>query len=155
MDPTENRQIERAVSRHHRALARGTAPCRADGDAQADNFRAALERAELRAAQMKAVLHAAQVLMGQTLLWRNFILHLDRLARTCGGVTASVLVRAGPSRAGTHLWRRHPAVARKGGGTALGGLGSGRRTAPSPCRRSIRPGRIDRKGWENRMPQWG
>lgn len=91
MGATANRlpQLERAVSRYQRALARGVAPCRADGDVQAqiDSFRAALERAELRAAQMKKFLQIAQVPMGQTLLWRNFILHLDRLVRTCGGVT--------------------------------------------------------------------
>jgi hypothetical protein len=81
------RSVDCAVSRYVRSVRQGSVPCRADGDAggQAANYREAVERAELRAEQVRHVImqHGASVI--QFVHYRNFGLHVDKLFRGYSG----------------------------------------------------------------------
>ncbi len=75
--------VDTAVSRYARRIQEGFNPRRADGDsvAQEANFREALERAELRADQVRQVLMEHGVPSIQFVTYRGFGLHLDKLCR--------------------------------------------------------------------------
>ena len=90
MKPTDKRSIKTvdcAVSRYVRSVRRGSVPCRADGDAnsQAANYRDAVERAELRAEQIRHILNERGVPLIQFVVYRNFGLHVDKLCRDYSG----------------------------------------------------------------------
>ncbi len=92
MSPETRRRllsVDRAVGRYSRSLQQRTNPCRADGNPQeqADNFRRALERSELRAQQVREVLCAMGVPPMQSVAYRNFGLRLDKLIRENSGAT--------------------------------------------------------------------
>jgi len=75
--------VDRAIQRYTIALRQGLSPCRSDGDSagQTENYRDALERAELRYSQVKEILYEAGVPTTQFVFYRNFGLHLDKLFR--------------------------------------------------------------------------
>ncbi len=75
--------VDRAIQRYTVALRQGLSPCRSDGDSagQTENYRDALERAELRYSQVKEILCRAGVPTTQFVFYRNFGLHLDKLFR--------------------------------------------------------------------------
>ncbi len=81
--------VDRAVGRYARSLRHGTVPCRADGNAQdqAENYRCARQRLEMRAEQVRQILLAKGVPPMQFVAYRNFGLHLDRLVRENSGLT--------------------------------------------------------------------
>jgi hypothetical protein len=92
MKPRDLRSIKSvdcAVSRYVRSVRRGSVPCRADGDAnsQAANYRDAVERAELRAEQVRHILNERGVSLIQFVVYRNFGLHVDKLCRAYSGET--------------------------------------------------------------------
>jgi hypothetical protein len=92
MKPRDVRSIKSvdcAVSRYVRSVRRGSVPCRADGDAagQAANYRDAVERAELRAEQIRHILNERGVSLIQFVVYRNFGLHVDKLCRDYSGET--------------------------------------------------------------------
>jgi hypothetical protein len=88
------RSVDCAVSRYVRSVRRGSVPCRADGDAnsQAANYRDAVERAELRAEQIRHVLNERGVSLIQFVVYRNFGLHVDRLFRDYSGESLRLMV---------------------------------------------------------------
>jgi len=73
--------VDRAIQRYTIALRQGLSPCRSDGDSvgQTENYRDALERAELRYSQVKEILCNAGVPTTQFVFYRNFGLHVDKL----------------------------------------------------------------------------
>ena len=75
--------VDRAIQRYTISLRQGLSPCRSDGDSagQTENYRDALERAELRYSQVKEILCSAGVPTTQLVFYRNFGLHLDKLFR--------------------------------------------------------------------------
>ena len=85
MKPDERRlnSVDRAIRRYTNSVRRGHSPCRSDGDSagQTENYRDALERAELRYSQVKEILCRAGVPTTQFVFYRNFGLHLDKLFR--------------------------------------------------------------------------
>jgi len=83
------RSVDSAVSRYVRSVRQGSVPCRADGDAnsQAANYRDAVERAELRAEQIRHILNERGVSLIQFVVYRNFGLHVDKLCRDYSGET--------------------------------------------------------------------
>jgi hypothetical protein len=86
MKPRDGRSllsVDCAVSRYVRSIRQGSAPCRADGNAegQASNYREAAERAELRAEQVRHILNERGVSLIQYVLYRSFGLHVDKLCR--------------------------------------------------------------------------
>jgi len=88
--PTDKRRViavECAVRRYAGSVRQGSVPCRADGnaDGQAENYRDAAERTELRAEQVRRVIMAAGVSLIQFMTYRNFGLHVDKLCRDCSG----------------------------------------------------------------------
>ena len=90
MKPRDFRSIKSvdcAVSRYVRSVRQGSVPCRADGDAnsQAANYRDAVERAELRAEQIRHILNERGVSLIQYVLYRSFGLHVDKLCRGYSG----------------------------------------------------------------------
>jgi hypothetical protein len=87
--------VDRAVQRYSATLRQGTNPCRADGDAagQAENFRDALQRADLRYSQVKEILYSAGILSTQFIYYHNFTLHLDKLFRRHSGETLRYLAQ--------------------------------------------------------------
>jgi len=87
--------LDSAVSRYLRALRQGAVPCRADRDpdAQTANYRQALERNELRAAQVRQVLDSIGVPPVQHLAFRRYALHLDKLCRKYSGRTLKARAR--------------------------------------------------------------
>jgi hypothetical protein len=87
--------VDRAVQRYSATLRQGTNPCRADGDtsAQAENFRDALQRADLRYSQVKEILYSAGILTTQFIYYHNFTLHLDKLFRRHSGETLQYLAQ--------------------------------------------------------------
>lgn len=99
MKPTDKRRaisVDRAFQRYAGSVWRGSAPCRADGnaDGQAANYRDAAERTELRAEQVRRVIMAAGVSLIQFMIYRNFGLHVDKLTRNHTGATLRNLVLA-------------------------------------------------------------
>ena len=88
------KSVDCAVSRYVRSVRQGSVPCRADGDAggQAANYREAVERAELRAEQVRHVImqHGASVI--QFVHYRNFGLHVDKLCRGYSGESLRLMV---------------------------------------------------------------
>jgi hypothetical protein len=97
MKPSDRRSIKSvdcAVSRYVRSVRRGSVPCRADGDAnsQAANYRDAVERAELRAEQIRHILNERGVPLIQFVVYRNFGLHVDRLCRDYSGESLRLMV---------------------------------------------------------------
>ncbi len=91
MKPDIRRQmaVDRATRRYGNAVRQGSIPCRADGNSagQADNYRTAAERSELRFTQVKQVLMERGVSPIQFVPYRNFALHLDKLFRQHSGET--------------------------------------------------------------------
>ena len=91
MKPDIRRQmaVDRATRRYGNAVRQGSIPCRADGNSagQADNYRTAAERSELRFAQVRQVLMERGVPPIQFVPYRNFALHLDKLFRQHSGET--------------------------------------------------------------------
>jgi hypothetical protein len=87
--------VDRAVQRYSATLRQGTNPCRADGDAdgQAENFRDALQRADLRYSQVKEILYSAGILTTQFIYYHNFTLHLDKLFRRHSSETLHYLAQ--------------------------------------------------------------
>jgi hypothetical protein len=87
--------VERAMGRYVAKLRQGTNPCRADGDAaiQAENFRDALQRADLRYSQVKEILYSAGIITTQFIYYHNFTLHLDKLFRRHSGETLQYLAQ--------------------------------------------------------------
>ena len=83
------KSVDCAVGRYVRSVRRGSVPCRADGDAnsQAANYRDAVERAELRAEQIRHILNERGVSLIQFVVYRNFGLHVDKLFRDYSGET--------------------------------------------------------------------
>jgi hypothetical protein len=97
MKPSDRRSIRSvdcAVSRYVRSVRRGSVPCRADGDAnsQAANYRDAVERAELRAEQIRHILNERGVSLIQFAVYRNFGLHVDKLCRAYSGESLRLMV---------------------------------------------------------------
>jgi len=97
MQPRDNRSIKSvdcAVSRYVRSVRRGSVPCRADGDAnsQAASYRDAVERAELRAEQIRHILNERGVSLIQFVVYRNFGLHVDKLCRDYSGESLRLMV---------------------------------------------------------------
>ena len=97
MKPRDFRSIKSvdcAVSRYVRSVRRGSVPCRADGDAnsQAANYRDAVERAELRAEQIRHILNERGVSLIQFVVYRNFGLHVDKLFRDYSGESLRLMV---------------------------------------------------------------
>ena len=86
-DKRSIRSVDCAVSRYVRSVRQGSAPCRADGNAegQAANYREAAERAELRAEQIRHILNERGVSLIQYVLYRSFGLHVDKLCRGYSG----------------------------------------------------------------------
>ena len=80
--------------------ARGSAPCRADGDAegQAANYRESAERAELRAEQIRHILNERGISIIQYVLCRSFGLHVDKLCRGYSGESLRLQVSAALAR---------------------------------------------------------
>ena len=97
MKPDVRRQIavDCAVGRYAATLRQGTNPCRADGDlaGQAENFRDALQRADLRYSQVKEILYSAGILTSQFIYYHNFTLHLDKLFRRHSDETLQYLAQ--------------------------------------------------------------
>jgi hypothetical protein len=90
MRPTDKRSIisvECAVRRYANTIRQGSSPCRADRNAegQAANYREAVERAELRAEQVRQVIMTHGVSLIQFMTYRNFGLHVDKLFRDYSG----------------------------------------------------------------------
>jgi hypothetical protein len=88
------KSVDCAVSRYFRSVRRGSVPCRADGDAnsQAANYREAVERAELRAEQIRHILNERGVPLIQFVVYRNFGLHVDKLCRVHSGESLRLMV---------------------------------------------------------------
>ena len=88
------RSVDCAVSRYVRSVRQGSVPCRADGDAnsQAANYRDAVERAELRAEQIRHILNERGVSLIQFVVYRNFGLHVDKLCRDHSGESLRLMV---------------------------------------------------------------
>jgi len=89
------RSVDCAVSRYVRSVRRGSVPCRADGDAngQTANYREAVERAELRAEQIRHILNERGVSLIQFMIYRNFGLHVDKLCRDYSGESLRLRAR--------------------------------------------------------------
>ncbi len=87
--------VDRAVPRYRATLRQGTNPGRADGDVagQAENFRDALQRADLRYSQVKEILYSAGIITTQFIYYHNFTLHLDKLFRRHSGETLRYLAQ--------------------------------------------------------------
>jgi len=97
MKPTDKRRViavECAVRRYAGSVRRGSVPCRADGnaDGQAENYRDAAERTELRAEQVRRVIMAHGVPLIQFMTYRNFGLHVDKLFRDYSGESLRLMV---------------------------------------------------------------
>ena len=88
--------VDRAARRYGNAVRQGSIPCRADGDSsgQAENYRTAVERSELRFTQVKQVLMEHGVSPIQFVPYRNFALHVDKLCRQHSGETLRQLAAA-------------------------------------------------------------
>lgn len=86
--------VDRAIQRYTIALRQGLSPCRSDGDSdgQTENYRDALERAELRYSQVKEMLCKAGVPTTQFVFYRNFGLHVDKLFRDYSGESLRLMV---------------------------------------------------------------
>lgn len=93
-DQRSIRSVECAVWRYANAIRQGSSPCRADRDAdsQAANYRAAAERAELRAEQIRHILNERGVSLIQFMIYRNFGLHVDKLCRDYSGESLRLMV---------------------------------------------------------------
>jgi hypothetical protein len=93
-DKRSIRSVDCAVGRYVRSVRRGSVPCRADGDAagQAANYREAVERAELRAEQIRHILNERGVSLIQFVVYRNFGLHVDKLCRDYSGESLRLMV---------------------------------------------------------------
>jgi hypothetical protein len=107
VDESVLRRVEQACSRYERKLAGGTSGRRAGGNAgdQADNFRSAAERAELRMTQVRRILAAHSIPPLQSTPYRNFTLHVDKLHRTYEAETLRIAASCEPpavGRAGRH-----------------------------------------------------
>jgi hypothetical protein len=103
MKPRDERSlsaVDRAVQRYSATLRQGTNPCRADGDVagQTENFRDALQRADLRYSQVKEILYSAGILTTQFIYYHNFTLHLDKLFRRHSSETLRSAVAAAIAR---------------------------------------------------------
>jgi hypothetical protein len=83
IDESVLRRVERACARYERKLAGGAAGRRADGDieSQAEGFRAAVVRNEMRAQQVKKLVMDRGVHTTQLATFRGFGLHVDKLTR--------------------------------------------------------------------------
>jgi hypothetical protein len=92
--------VERAMGRYVAKLRQGVNPCRADGDSagQIQNYRDAVERAELRYTQVKQILCDAGVPTTNFIFYRNFGLHLDKLFRAHSDETLRTGVAAAIAR---------------------------------------------------------
>jgi hypothetical protein len=93
-DARRLRIVDRAASCYGRRIQEGFNPRRADGDSagQEANYREALERAELKADQVRQVLMEHGVQTIQFVIYRGFGLHVDRLVRTYSGESLRVQV---------------------------------------------------------------
>ena len=102
MKPDIRRQIsvERAMGRYMAKLRQGENPCRSDGDSagQIQNYRDALERAELRYTQVRQVLCESGMKPVYFIFYRNFGFHLDKLFRAHSGETLRTGVAAAIAR---------------------------------------------------------
>ena len=102
MKPDIRRQIsvERAMGCYVAKLRQGNNPCRSDGDSagQIQNYRDALERAELRYAQVRQVLCDSGINPVYFLFYRNFGFHLDKLFRAYADETLRTAVAAALAR---------------------------------------------------------
>jgi hypothetical protein len=85
---------ERAARRYESALRVGSSPHRSDGNTeeQAERFRAAAERADIRTLQLKQVLGDLGVPVSLHCIYRNFVLHVDKLIREYDHATLRHLV---------------------------------------------------------------
>jgi hypothetical protein len=92
--------VERAMGRYVASLRQGDNPCRSDGDSagQIQNYRDAIERAELRYTQVRQVLCDSGISPVYFLFYRNFGFHLDKLFRAHSGETLRTGVAAAIAR---------------------------------------------------------
>jgi hypothetical protein len=88
------RRVDSAVRRYELTLQQGISTGRTDGRTQdqAENYRDALQRVDLRAEQARKVLMRHGVPPFQFLPYRNFTLRVDKLCREHGGETLRLLV---------------------------------------------------------------
>lgn len=95
-DTRRETAVDRAVQRYSRALRDGTNPCRADRnpDAQAENYRRAQERQELRAGQVRKLLESRDVPRLHRIAYRACALQLDAIIRRHSGETLRLLATA-------------------------------------------------------------
>ena len=95
---------ERAANRYESSLRHGSNPHRSDGntDEQAERFRAAAERADLRTLQLRQVLGDLGVPVSLYCIYRNFALHVDKLIREYDHETLRNLVNHALAR-----WTAH------------------------------------------------
>lgn len=89
-------RLDRTVARYEKSIRAGRSGARADGDtaAQAERYRDAAARRQMRTAQIRELLDRADVPAMWLVPYANFAQHIDRVCRKYGSATRQVLIEA-------------------------------------------------------------
>jgi hypothetical protein len=93
-------RLDRAAGRYEQSVRAGRSPGRVDGDLglQAELYRDAAARRQMRAAQVRELLRRADVPQMWFVPYCNFAQHIDRVGRNHTGKTRAALVEAAVER---------------------------------------------------------